>query len=106
MVLAEQQQTLKSADVWCLKIKEEYFSSRMVILNPSKTEVTVFYLNNQQATKYLVVKFQKKTLKNISFPKYLSVKMDRSLTFKQHLYKTAAKIYTRNNIIHKLVNIS
>jgi len=36
-------------------------------------------------------------------PKYLSVTLDRTLTFRDHLTNIGAKIRTRNNIITKLV---
>ncbi|XP_072401725.1 uncharacterized protein [Diabrotica undecimpunctata] len=45
-------------------------------------------------------------LKYSSNPKYLGVTLDRTLTFKQHLENTSAKIKTRNNIIQKLANTS
>ena len=35
-------------------------------------------------------------------PVYLGVTLDRSLTFKEHLMKTAAKLKTRNNLLMKL----
>ncbi|KAI5729094.1 hypothetical protein M8J77_025260 [Diaphorina citri] len=39
-------------------------------------------------------------------PKYLGVVLDRSLTFKEYLNKTALKLQTRNNLIQKLTNTS
>ncbi|KAI5720904.1 hypothetical protein M8J77_013078 [Diaphorina citri] len=35
-------------------------------------------------------------------PKYLGVTLDRTLSFKTHLEKSAAKLKSRNNIIQKL----
>ena len=35
-------------------------------------------------------------------PRYLGIHLDRSLTYKQHLNKTALKVRTRNNILSKL----
>lgn len=37
-----------------------------------------------------------------NYPKYLSVVLDRTLTFKNHLVKLSAKIKTRHNLIAKL----
>jgi hypothetical protein len=45
-------------------------------------------------------------LKHNFTPKYLGIRLDRSLTFKHHLTGTARKLQTRNNIIHKLTGTS
>lgn len=39
-------------------------------------------------------------------PKYLSVTLDRSLTYEYHPHKTAAEVNTGNNILPKLFNTS
>ena len=41
-------------------------------------------------------------LQHCAHPVYLGVTLDRSLTFKEHINKTRAKISTRNNILRKL----
>jgi hypothetical protein len=38
--------------------------------------------------------------------KYLGVTLDRSLTYKAHIGKTALKLQSRNNLIQKLTNTS
>jgi len=43
---------------------------------------------------------------NDDFPRYLGVKLDRTLTFKQHLEALKDKLKTRNNIISKLAGTS
>jgi hypothetical protein len=48
--------------------------------------------------------FDGQVIKNSRFPKYLGVTLDRTLTYNEHLTKTAAKLKTRNNIIQKLAN--
>jgi len=45
-------------------------------------------------------------VRNSQNPTYLGVTLDRTLTYKEHLTKTAAKIKTRNNLIQKLANSS
>lgn len=70
--------------------------------NPKKTESISFHLNNKQANYQLKVFFCGKAVKHNSHPKYLGVALDRSLTHRKHCENTAAKIKSRNNIIHKL----
>jgi len=48
------------------------------------------------------VQFGDQLVKNNPYPKYLSVLLDRTLTFKYHLVKLLAEIKTRNSIIAKL----
>lgn len=50
------------------------------------------------------VLFDGQVIKNSRFPKYLGVTLDRTLTYKEHLTKTAEKLKTRNNIIQKQAN--
>lgn len=74
--------------------------------NPSKTEVTLFHLNNRRANQEIQVQFGDQLVKNHPHPKYLGVVLDRTLTFKNHLAKLLAKIKTRNSIIAKLSGTS
>ena len=39
-----------------------------------------------------------------SHPKYLSVILDRTLGYKQHIHNTKMKVETRNNLVRKLSN--
>ncbi|KAI5747757.1 hypothetical protein M8J77_018197 [Diaphorina citri] len=77
-------------------------------LQPSllKTEVCCFHLYNLEAERRLNVTVGNYTLKHNFHPKYLGVFLDRSLTFKEHLSKTALKVQSRNNLIQKLTNTS
>lgn len=80
----------------------DYFRRWRLRPNATKTEVTCFHLDNAQAKRKLNVHFENRTLNHNSHPKYLGVTLDRTLTFKEHLRNTAAKLKTRNNIIQKL----
>lgn len=80
----------------------KYFNDWRLIPNMAKTEVSCFHLNNKQAHMEPEVYFGNSLLRFNPHPKYLGVTMDRTLCFKKHLENTAAKINTRNNIIHKL----
>ena len=79
-----------------------YFKQWRLKPNPNKTEVTCFHLNNKMANRQLRVYANNQLLRHNNHPKYLGVTLDRTLSFKQHLQNTAAKLRTRNNIIHKL----
>ncbi|XP_072375512.1 uncharacterized protein [Diabrotica undecimpunctata] len=48
------------------------------------------------------IHFENRLLNYNKHPKYLGVTLDRTLNFKEHRTKTAAKLRTRNNILQKL----
>lgn len=79
-----------------------YFNNWRLVANPDKSEVSSFHLNNKEASRELNVEFQGVRLKHNFAPKYLGVNLDRSLTYNDFLTKRAAKIKTRNNMIHSL----
>lgn len=85
-----------------LLVLEEYFKKWGLKPNPKKTESIPFHLNNHQAHYQLKLSFCGQAVKHNDHPKYLGYSMDRSLTSKRHCENTAAKIKSRNNIIHKL----
>jgi len=73
-------------------------------LQPSvaKTVSCVFHLHNANANRKIDVRLNGQSLKCETKPVYLGVTLDRSLTYHDHLMKTAAKVRTRNNIISRL----
>lgn len=79
-----------------------YFGLWRLRMNPSKTEVSCFHLDNRQKSRKLNVEFEGIALHHNFQPKYLGVTLDTSLTYKFHLDKLKQKIKTRNNIIQKL----
>lgn len=80
----------------------KYFRKWRLQPNASKTEVSCFHLNNKLAREELNIRFEGAKLTYNKTPKYLGVFLDRTLSFKEHLTKTADKLKTRNNIIQKL----
>ncbi|KAI5720173.1 hypothetical protein M8J77_002972 [Diaphorina citri] len=70
--------------------------------NPTKTEVSCFHLANALANTKLRVSFENHLLVHNPNPKYLGVILDRTLSYKEHLSRSAKKLRTRNNIIQKL----
>lgn len=85
-----------------LKKMDEYFQVWRLKPNAMKTETACFHLNNKQAHFAPRISFRNQMLRYNPEPKYLGVTLDRTLTFRAHLEKTACKIKTRNNIIQKL----
>lgn len=77
-------------------------------LKPSitKTESSIFHLNNRESMAELEVEFDGAVLAHNPTPKYLGVFLDRTLTFRTHLQKLRSKISTRNNLIRKLSGTS
>lgn len=85
-----------------LKLINDYFTENRLKMNPSKSEVCAFHLNNKEVNRKLEVKLQDVILSHNFHPKYLGITLDRSLTYNEHLTKTALKMRTRINIIQKL----
>jgi len=77
-------------------------------LKPSvaKTVSSVFHLHNASASHQLNVTLNGQRLKHDPHPIYLGVTLDRTLTYKEHLEKTAGKLKTRNNLLMKLAGSS
>lgn len=53
-----------------------YFQRWRLKLNPNKTEVCVFHLNNKQADKTLDIRFDNVQLNHNFTPKYLGITLD------------------------------
>ena len=85
---------------------ESYFKQWKLNPNPNKTEVACFHLNNRLANQKLNVNFGGVQLKHNERPQYLGVTLDRPLTFKSHLQKSAGKVRTRANIVQHLAGSS
>jgi hypothetical protein len=85
-----------------LAILNQFFRLWRLQPNPAKTEMCVFHLGNRDANKKLQIQFDNTEITHVDHPKYLGVILDRSLTFKPHLEKTALKVSARVNIIRKL----
>ena len=77
-------------------------------LKPSaaKTVSCVFHLHNVSASRELNVTLSGKRLKHDPHPVYLGVTLDRTLSYRDHLEKTAGKLKGRNNLLMKLAGSS
>ena len=81
---------------------KEYYKINNLKANPSKTQVCAFHLNNRHANKKLNNIWDGQQLQHCDNPVYLSVTLDRSLIFEEHITKIKAKVSTGNSILIKL----
>lgn len=70
------------------KTLQIYFLNWYLTLNANKITAVTFHLNNRKAKRELQLKIGDINISNEVFSKYLGVKLDRTLTFKQHLDST------------------
>ena len=82
----------------------QYYRSNSLRANPDKTQVTAFHLRNKEANRSLKVEWNRTKMENTPHPKYLSVTLDRTLSYKEHMHNTKMKVTTRNNLLRKLSN--
>jgi len=68
----------------------------------SKTISSVFHLHNTSATRELSVYLDGQRLQHECHTTYLGVTLDRTLSYREHLTKTAGKLKNRNNLLMKL----
>ena len=96
----EVERTIKDA----LDKLTQYYRSNSLRANLDKAQVTAFHLRNKEAKRSLKVIWNKTELENTHHPKYLGVTLDRTLSYKQHIYNTKMKADTLNNLLRKLSN--
>ena len=105
------------ADDICLAIQGQFFSKLECSLSSdmaqmshfcqqwrsaSKTISSVFHLHNISATRELSVYLDGQHLWHECHPTYLGVTLDCTLSYREHLTKTAGKLKNRNNLLMKL----
>ena len=79
-----------------------YFKKWQLKLSLGKTTSSMFHLNNRETAHKLNIVVDKARLQFQSVPTYLVVKLDRTLTFKQHLKSVKAKTTSRVALICRL----
>jgi len=89
-----------------LALMSKFCKQWRLIPSVTKTVTSVFHLHNASAKQELNVSLNGNILKHDPCPTYLGVTLDRTLSYKEHLKRTAAKIQTRNNLLTKLAGSS
>ncbi|XP_072039193.1 uncharacterized protein [Amphiura filiformis] len=75
-------------------------------LSVAKTVSSAFHLNNREANRELNVTIKSKRLNFEACPTYLGVKLDRALTYRQHLVNLRDKVTARCALIRHLAGTS
>ena len=83
-----------------------YLKTWRLKLSVAKTTSTAFHLNTKEARRKLTVNVNGSPLPHNPTPTYLGVKLDRQLTYKQHLDSLRAKVSSRNNLLRRLAGSS
>ena len=92
-------QTILTEDAQAL---HEYFNRWYLKMNTTKSNVSLFHLDNRTASRTLEVSVIGARLPPETHPKYLGVTLDPTLSYRKHLENTAQKLTKRNSIIRKL----
>ena len=71
-------------------------------LNSPKTTSTPFHLSNHEAQRQLNICVHGTILPHNPHPRYLGVKLDRQLTYRQHIEGLRGKVMARSNFIRCL----
>ena len=85
-----------------LSVMAEYCRTWRLIPSANKTVSSLFHLHHAASHSQLQLSIQGKSLRHDPLPVYLGVSLDRTLTYKDHIIKTAKKLKSRNNLISKL----
>ena len=82
-----------------------YLQTGRLKLSNMKTVTAAFHLNNREAKRELNVYNNGNLLPRCSFPAYLGVKLDRSLTFRHHLEALRKKTLHPNGAVEATCGI-
>ena len=89
-----------------LKTASQYFHNWPLRLNTSKTVYSIFHLANRLSKYELQVSVDGLKIPFEPSPTYLGVTLDRSLTYRKHLQKTAAKVNARCNLLKTFATVN
>ena len=80
----------------------DYLRKWHIQLSISKRVPAAYHLNNREAKRELDVFVDNKRLAFQQAPKYLGVRLDRTLNFKQHIEEVAGNVTSRVSLIRRL----
>jgi len=81
---------------------DEYLQTWKLKLSTTKTVSAAFHLNNKEAKRELKVSCNNEILPFFPEPKYLWIKLDRSLTYRRHLESHRKKLTSRVLLVRRL----
>ena len=85
-----------------MKDLADFLQTWRVKLNKTKITSTPFHLNNHKAQRQLNICVHRTTIPYNPHPIHLGVKLDRLLTYSQHIEGLRGKVMARNNFIRCL----
>ena len=89
-----------------MKTLSLYLPKWKLKLSVNKTVTEAFHLYNREARRELTIKAEGRALPFSTTPTYLGVKLDRALTFRQHLQSLRKKLTTRVGLLRRLAGSS
>ena len=99
-------QTLKGTLTQDMKTLSSYLQKWKLKLSVKKTVTAVFHRYNREARRELTINVEGRALPFSTTPTYLGVKLDRALTFRQHLESLRKKLTTRVGLLRRLAGSS
>ena len=87
-----------------VRVLTEYYAKNDLKPNASITQVCAFHLRNREAKRQLRVRWSGTLLEYHPNPVYLGIKLDRIMSYKNHILNTKAKVNTSSNTLRKLTN--
>ena len=85
-----------------IQLLEHYFRQWYLKMNTSKSISAYFHLNNREANETLKIQTANGTLPADKNRKYMGLTLDRSLTYRKHIYSVVQKLKERNNLLRKI----
>ena len=97
----EDWQTLEGTLTQDMKTLSSCLQKWKLKLSVNKTMTAAFHLYNRKARRELTINVEGRALPFSTTPTYLGVKLDRALTFRQHLESLRKKLTTRVGILRQ-----
>ena len=85
---------------------DPYYALNHLRANPEKTQISAFHLKNRETDRQLRIRWYGKWLTHSHKPVYLGVTLDRTLTYKDHITNTKAKVSSRNSILRSWLTLN
>ena len=103
---AKDWQTLEGTLTQDMATLSSYLQNWKLKLSTTKTVTAAFHLHNREARRELKVTIEGRALPFSAEPTYLGVKLDRALTYRQHLESQRKKLTTRVSLLRRLAGSS